>query len=98
MDSQMRSGASTRNLTDKQLDAIKESGGIIGMNFKVSAVLPDGYDEPETPLTVLVQQLDYLVERLGIERVGFGSNFDGAPMPRAIGDVAGFPHQEQEER
>jgi membrane dipeptidase len=82
---------STRNLTDKQLDAIKESDGMVGMNFEVSAVRPDGYDEPETPLTVLVQQVDYLVARLGIERVGFGSDFDGATMPRALGDVAGLP-------
>ena len=31
------------------------------------------------------------VERLGIDRVGFGSDFDGAKIPQAIGDVAGLP-------
>jgi membrane dipeptidase len=82
---------STRNLTDKQLDAVKESDGLVGMTFEVSALRPDGYDEPETPLAVLVRQVDYLVERLGIERVGFGSDFDGATMPRAMRDVAGLP-------
>ncbi len=82
---------STRNLTDRQLDAIKESDGLVGMNFEVSALRPDGYDEPDTPLDVLVRQVDYLVQRLGIERVGFGSDFDGATMPRAIGDAAGLP-------
>lgn len=82
---------STRNLTDRQLDAIKESDGLVGMNFEVSALRADGYDEPNTPLDILVRQVDYLVERLGIERVGFGSDFDGATMPRAIGDVAGLP-------
>lgn len=82
----------TRNLTDRQLDAIRESDGLVGMNFEVSALRPDGYDEPGTPLDVLVRQVDYLVERLGIERVGFGSDFDGATMPRAIGDVSGLPH------
>ncbi|MGQ9547704.1 MAG: membrane dipeptidase, partial [Roseiflexus sp.] len=33
----------------------------------------------------------YLVERLGIERVGFGSDFDGALMPQELGDVTGLP-------
>lgn len=52
---------------------------------------PDGYDDPDTPLETLVQQVDYLVAHLGIARVGFGSDFDGATMPREIGDVAGLP-------
>jgi membrane dipeptidase len=81
----------TRNLTDKQLDAIRESDGIVGVNFEVSALRPDSYDEPDTPLRVLVQHIDYLVERIGIDRVGFGSDFDGATMPRELGDVAGLP-------
>lgn len=82
---------SSRNLTDRQLDAIRDSDGMVGMNFEVSAVRPDSYDEPDTPLDVLVRQIDYLVEHVGIDRVGFGSDFDGATMPRAIGDVAGVP-------
>jgi membrane dipeptidase len=28
---------------------------------------------------------------LGEDRVGFGSDFDGATMPEGIGDVAGLP-------
>jgi len=32
----------TRNLTDKQLDAIGESQGIVGVNFHVAFVRPDG--------------------------------------------------------
>ncbi len=82
---------STRNLTDRQLDAIKESDGLVGLNFEPCSVRPDGYDEPDTPLTVLVRQIDYLVERLGIDCVAFGSDFDGATMPRELGDVAGLP-------
>jgi membrane dipeptidase len=61
------------------------------VNFEVSALRPDGYDEPNTPLTVLVRHIDYLVERLGSDRVGFGSDFDGATMPQELGDVAGLP-------
>jgi membrane dipeptidase len=80
-----------RNLTDAQLAAIRDSDGIVGVNFEVSAIRPDSHDDPDTPIEVLVAHVDYLVERLGIDRVGFGSDFDGATMPNAIGDVAGLP-------
>jgi membrane dipeptidase len=83
---------STRNLTDKQLDAIKESDGMVGLNFHVGFLREDGTDNADTPLDVMVRQIDYLVEHLGIDRVGLGSDFDGATMPKPIGDVAGLPH------
>jgi membrane dipeptidase len=83
--------ASTRNLTDKQLDAIKESDGMVGLNFAVGFLREDGKNDEDTPLDVMVRQIDYLAERVGIDRVGFGSDFDGAKMPRELGDVAGLP-------
>jgi membrane dipeptidase len=82
---------STRNLTDKQLDAIKESDGMVGLNFHVGFLREDGADDANTPIEVMVRQIDYLVEHLGIDRVGLGSDFDGATMPKEIGDVAGLP-------
>jgi membrane dipeptidase len=82
---------SSRNLTDKQLDAIKESDGMVGLNFAVSFLREDGHNSPDTPLAVLVRHVAYLVDRLGIERVGLGSDFDGATIPQAIGDAAGLP-------
>ena len=82
---------STRNLTDKQLDAIKETDGMVGLNFAVSFLREDGRSDADTPIDVMVKHIDYLVERIGIDRVGFGSDFDGAKIPSAIGDVAGLP-------
>ena len=32
-----------------------------------------------------------MIERLGEDGVGFGSDFDGAVMPQDIADVAGLP-------
>ena len=46
---------------------------------------------PETPLTEIVRHIDYLVERMGIDHVAFGSDFDGAEIPDELGGVAGFP-------
>ncbi|RMF82915.1 MAG: membrane dipeptidase [Chloroflexi bacterium] len=82
---------SARNLTDKQLDAIKESDGMVGLNFAVIFLREDGQWEGDAPLETMVRHIDYLVERIGIDRVGFGSDFDGAKIPDAIGDVAGLP-------
>ncbi|HNP70886.1 MAG TPA: dipeptidase [Kouleothrix sp.] len=82
---------SPRNLTDRQLDAIRESDGMVGLNFFVGFLRADGANNADTPLEVMVQHIDYLVEKLGIERVGIGSDFDGARVPQAIGDVAGLP-------
>jgi membrane dipeptidase len=81
----------TRNLTDRQLDAIRESDGMVGLNFGVSFLREDGANNPDTPLSVVVRHIDYLVERLGIDRVGFGSDFDGATIPLELGDAAGLP-------
>ncbi|WP_322488171.1 dipeptidase [Chloroflexus sp.] len=82
---------SSRNLTDRQLAAIRESGGMVGLNFAVTFLRPDGKRDATMPLAVMVQHIQYLVERLGIDHVGFGSDFDGALMPAAIGDVRGLP-------
>jgi len=82
---------SPRNLTDRQLDAIKESDGMVGVNFHVGFLRDDGKSDPDTGLDVMARHVDYLAERLGIDRVGFGSDFDGATMPRELGDAAGLP-------
>jgi membrane dipeptidase len=81
----------TRNLTDRQLDAIRDSDGMVGVNFAVYFLRPDGTGEADTPLEVVVRHFDYLVERVGIDRVGFGSDFDGATIPTEIGDASGLP-------
>jgi membrane dipeptidase len=82
---------SPRNLTDRQLDAIRESDGMVGVNFHVGFLRRDGRRDAATPLDAVAEHVIYLVERLGIDRVGFGSDFDGALMPHELGDVAGLP-------
>lgn len=79
-----------RNLTDKQLDAIKESKGLVGLNFAVTMLRADGRDKADTPISDMVRHVDHLVERLGIDGVALGSDFDGALIPQAIGSAAGL--------
>ena len=83
--------ASPRNLTDRQLDAIKESNGIVGVNFYVGFLRADGGDDPATPISRIVEHFQYLTDRMGVDHVGFGADLDGARIPDEVGDVAGLP-------
>ena len=82
---------SARNLTDRQLAAIAESGGMVGLNFATAFLRADGQMKPDVPLETMLRHLDHLIGILGEEGVGLGSDFDGAQVPEAIGDVAGLP-------
>jgi membrane dipeptidase len=83
---------STRNLTDKQLDAVRESDGIVGVNFHVGFLRSDGKELPaETTVAAIADHVDYLAKRMGIDHVAFGSDFDGATMPGDLRDAAGLP-------
>jgi membrane dipeptidase len=81
----------TRNLIDRQLDAIRESDGLVGVAFEVSMLRADGDRNVDTPLETVVQHISYLAERMGIDRVGLGSDFDGATMPHALRDISKLP-------
>lgn len=83
--------ASSRNLTDAQLDAIGASGGVVGINFAVSFVREDGRQVAATPLEEIVRHVAYIAGRIGIDHVAFGSDFDGAVVPEALGGIAGLP-------
>jgi membrane dipeptidase len=80
-----------RNLTDAQLDAIAQSGGVAGVNFHTGFLRADGRADQETSLAEIVNHVDYMVARMGIDHVALGSDFDGATMPQDLKDAAGLP-------
>jgi len=83
--------ASTRNLTDRQLAMIADSNGMVGLNFATVFLRPDGRQSADMTWDPVLRHMDHLLERLGEDRLGFGSDFDGATVPQGIGDVAGLP-------
>lgn len=83
---------SPRNLTAGQLEAIRDSDGMVGLNFATGFLRPDGQMRADTELELMVRHVDALIEALGETRVGLGSDFDGALVPAAIGDASGLPH------
>ena len=80
----------TRNLTNKQLDAIKETKGMVGVNFAPAFLRPDGKMIVETDIQLIVDHFKYFIDYLGEESVGFGSDFDGAMMPKNLSSVLGM--------
>lgn len=83
---------SRRNLTDKQLAAIAESKGLVGLNYAIGFLREDGDKKRrDTGLDVMLRHIEYMVEWLGEEGVALGSDFDGAAVPDIIGSAAGNP-------
>ncbi len=83
--------ATSRNLTDRQLDAIGSSDGLVGIVYACAFLRADFADDPDTPLELIGRHAAYVAERIGVEHVGLGSDFDGTTIPEALGDVAGIP-------
>jgi membrane dipeptidase len=83
--------SSSRNLTDRQLEMIRDSGGMVGLNFSVSFLRPDGRRIAQTGWDPVLRHMDYLLDKLGEDHLGFGSDYDGCTTPDVIDDVSGMP-------
>lgn len=70
-----------RNLTDEQIRAIADTGGVIGINF-AAEFLSDG----QASMNDIIRHIDHIADVAGIGCVGFGSDFDGCTIP---GDMSG---------
>jgi membrane dipeptidase len=81
----------SRNLTDAQLDAIGASGGLVGIVYAVNFLRADGAEDADTPLSAIAEHARYAADRIGVEHVALGSDFDGATVPAPLGDAAGLP-------
>jgi len=84
---------SPRCLTDAQLDEVARSDGIVGLNFHVGFLDPQGrYDAPEeVSLDLIVKHARYIADRIGVRHLGLGSDFDGATMPHDLPGAAALP-------
>ena len=78
----------SRNLTDRQLRAIGEHGGVCGVNF-YSRFLRD--EAEHSTLEDIVGHMAHIADRAGIEAVALGSDFDGIDCTLELGDYGGMP-------
>lgn len=80
----------TRNLTDRQLQAIADTEGLVGVTFSVNDLDGELRPKNDAPLSALIRHLRYITDLIGIDHVAFGSDLDGTTIPSEIGDVTGF--------
>jgi len=60
-----------RNLPDKQLLEVAKTGGVVGIGFWQTATC--GNDA-----TAIAATIRYVADKIGVDHVGLGSDFDGA--------------------
>lgn len=77
-----------RSLTDAELDAIGDSGGLVGVVFDTAMTRSDGDLVFDTALDVIAGHIEYIAERIGLEHVALGSDFDGCSPPAALDDAS----------
>jgi membrane dipeptidase len=80
--------ASPRNLTDDQIKALAERGGVVGLNFSSRHV-----KEERATVKDLVDHVDHIVRLVGADYVGLGSDFDGTRTPpEGLEDASRHPN------
>ncbi|HEY9062613.1 MAG TPA: dipeptidase [Pseudobacteroides sp.] len=73
-----------RNLTDEQLNAIKDNGGVAGINFYPRFLKDNG----SASLNDIVRHIEYICSLVGVNHVGFGSDFDGIEsVPEGVNGI-----------
>ena len=83
--------ASSRNLSDRQLRAIGDTGGMAGLNFATCFLREDGRESPDMTLDPVKRHIEHMLKLAGEDHVGIGSDYDGATTPKDIGGVEGLP-------
>jgi membrane dipeptidase len=70
-----------RNLDDDQIKAIAAQGGVIGI-----LALPFTVAGKESSIEHMLQHIDYIVERVGVEHMALGMDFVKYDGPRSLRD------------
>ncbi len=86
---------SSRNLTDRQLRVIAESRGLVGLNYAIGFLHPEGRRDPMHGFEVILRHLDHLLAHLGEDGVALGSDYDGAEMPVDLADASALQNLTQ---
>jgi membrane dipeptidase len=81
----------SRNLTDQQMDAVAASNGVVGITFTRGDVSTNAKLDDDVPLSETVRHIQYMIKRMGIDHVAFGSDFDGTRISDEMVDVTGLP-------
>lgn len=79
----------SRNLTDEQLRALGDAGGVCGVNFYSKFLRQDA---EHTENDDILRHMAYIADRAGIEAVALGSDFDGIDCTLEMENYGGMEH------
>lgn len=77
-----------RNLTDDQIKTLGNCGGVVGVNFECS-FLKEG--SQRATIQQIIDHMRYIVNKGGIDILGFGSDFDGIDDGGEMEGYGGYP-------
>lgn len=81
----------TRNLTDDQIKAIANGGGVIGVVFYTSFI--SSATASKVTIDTVIKHIDYIKNLVGIDHVAIGSDYDGGiTTPVGLENVAKMPN------
>lgn len=79
-----------RNLTDAQLRAIGDAGGVVGVNYYARFLRPEAVGKGETTeIDDVLRHLRHMANVAGVEALALGSDYDGMDSRLAWGDAGG---------
>lgn len=76
--------AHPRNLKDDQIQAIGDNGGVIGVVYHDEFIGETG----NTYVKDIVDHMEHIIQLVGVDHVGLGSDFDGAYLPVDLEDAS----------
>jgi membrane dipeptidase len=90
-----------RNVPDDILPLVARNGGVVMVNFFSSFIVPTAELEKNKEATGsihdVVDHIDHIVQKAGIDHVGIGSDYDGVTrLPTQLESVASYPLITQE--
>jgi membrane dipeptidase len=94
-----------RNLDDEQLEVLRETGGVVQVTMVSNFLRPRARGQDLSTVDI-ADHIDYAVQKIGIDHVGIGTDFDGgggvkdfhnaAQAPRMTAELVrrGFRHED----
>ncbi len=81
--------AATRNASDEDIRMVAETGGVVGVIYATTWISRKLFPR----LHEVADHIDYLRDRVGIDHIALGSDWDGFIMlPRGMRDARDLPH------
>ena len=99
-----------RDMTDNMIKKLGENDGVIAVNFytafidstvanyqlksRINSQYKKNHPVPVVDIERVVDHIDHVVKLIGVDHVGFGSDFDGVDgmLPKGLEDVSMYPN------